>query len=476
MVYSHDAFGLGNLRRMLSICEHLLAHWPDLSVLLVSGSPMIHEFRLPKGLDYIKLPCLNRGCSGELSAKYLGTSMEETVALRSQLIYSAATHFKPHLLLVDKKPTGLQGELQTTLTYLKHKLPNSQCVLLLRDILDTPKKTTKEWSQYGYYQTIQSFYHRILVVGMQSVFDLVQAYCLPLPVAYKVRYCGYIRKPESGMSRAEARSQLNLNPTDRLVLVTPGGGEDGYALVHSYLLGLARLQSKAFAHDSSASFVEFSSIESSSTDSPLAESSSTESNVSFHSLVLCGPEMPAQQRRALQSLADACSNVIFKDFTLDLLSYLKSSDAVVSMGGYNTLTEVLAFGRRAVVIPRVRPSQEQWLRTTQFAKKNWVTMLSPGQSTPDVFIQQVLAQLVQPIRLPQGIDFDGLPNVLSYLKELRLPAATKPSNPTPSKQLPPKLSAQSSLRSSSQPSAQALSVPSASVIPSAPYPPQCLLA
>ncbi|MEL7224866.1 MAG: glycosyltransferase, partial [Cyanobacteria bacterium J06576_12] len=53
MVYSHDAFGLGNLRRMLAICEHLLTRWPNLSILLVSGSPMIHEFRLPVGLDYI---------------------------------------------------------------------------------------------------------------------------------------------------------------------------------------------------------------------------------------------------------------------------------------------------------------------------------------------------------------------------------------------------------------------------------------
>ncbi|MEL7316717.1 MAG: glycosyltransferase, partial [Cyanobacteria bacterium J06559_3] len=119
MVYSHDAFGLGNLRRMLTICDYLLSCWPRLSILLVSGSPMIQGFRLPKGLDYIKLPCLNRGIAGDISAKYLGTSTEETVALRSQLIYSAACHFKPDLLLVDKKPAGLKGELTQTLEYLQ---------------------------------------------------------------------------------------------------------------------------------------------------------------------------------------------------------------------------------------------------------------------------------------------------------------------------------------------------------------------
>lgn len=104
MVYSHDAFGLNNLRRMLAICEHLLSNWPNLSILLVSGSPMVHDFRLPKGLDYIKLPCLTLDTSGELSTKFVGTSIEKTVALRSRLIHSAAVHFKPTLLLVDNSP------------------------------------------------------------------------------------------------------------------------------------------------------------------------------------------------------------------------------------------------------------------------------------------------------------------------------------------------------------------------------------
>jgi len=58
LVYSHDTFGLGNIRRMLCICEYLLEALPTLSILLVSGSPMVHSFRIPRRLDYIKLPCL----------------------------------------------------------------------------------------------------------------------------------------------------------------------------------------------------------------------------------------------------------------------------------------------------------------------------------------------------------------------------------------------------------------------------------
>ncbi|MGL4882281.1 MAG: glycosyltransferase, partial [Waterburya sp.] len=30
MVYSHDAYGLGNIRRMLAICKYLLKYIPNL--------------------------------------------------------------------------------------------------------------------------------------------------------------------------------------------------------------------------------------------------------------------------------------------------------------------------------------------------------------------------------------------------------------------------------------------------------------
>jgi predicted glycosyltransferase len=89
MVYSHDGFGLGNICRMLAICTHLLDSIPELSILVVSGSPMLHSFRIPKRLDYIKLPCLNRDTLDEMSVKYLETEINETVKLRSELILSA---------------------------------------------------------------------------------------------------------------------------------------------------------------------------------------------------------------------------------------------------------------------------------------------------------------------------------------------------------------------------------------------------
>src|SRR5271157_3109489 len=126
MVYSHDTFGLGNIRRMLAICTHLHASIPDLSVLIITGSPMLQSFRVSQGIDYIKLPCLKRTESGDLGARFLDLEIEEIVRLRRELILSTVVSFQPDVVLVDKKPDGLARELEPSLRYIKCNLPQTR--------------------------------------------------------------------------------------------------------------------------------------------------------------------------------------------------------------------------------------------------------------------------------------------------------------------------------------------------------------
>lgn len=385
MVYSHDTFGLGNIRRMLAICEHLLDAIPEFSTLLVSGSPMLQSFRLPQRLDYIKLPCLNRGEGGELSAKYLGTTIDETLKLRANLILSAAVSFKPDLILVDKKPQGLRGELESTLNCLQTYLTQTKLVLLLRDILDSPDTTIKEW-QNGYSEAIQQFYDLVLVVGVPEVFDLRKEYQLPASVSQKVQFCGYIRK-EFGLKRCSIiRQELQLAPKERLVLVTPGGGEDGYRLIDTYLSGLAWLPT---GHN-------------------------------IRSLVICGPEMPPLQRKALYEAAEKYPHVWIHEFTDDLMSYMDAADTVVSMAGYNTVCEILSLRKRAVVVPRIKPSQEQWIRAERMAHLGLFTAIHPDHLTPQGLMYALLEELGSSSGHPPAsqFDLDALPRITQEISTL----------------------------------------------------------
>lgn len=387
MVYSHDGFGLGNIRRMLAICSYLLDTTPGLSILLVSGSPVVHSFRMPQGLDYIKLPCLGRSNSGELSAKYLGTATDETLTLRSELIKATAINFKPDLLLVDKKPYALLGELKDTLAYLKIYYPQTKAVLLLRDILDTPEATIKDWHKHRYYEGTEMFYDQILVVGMPEIFDIAKEYQFPEAIAQKVRYCGYIRRQPGGKPRQILRQELQINPDEQLVLVTPGGGGDGYRLVNTYLSGLAQLPPQ---HN-------------------------------IKSLIVCGPEMPPIEMEALYQVAAQYPKVQIREFTDDMMSYMEAADAVVSMAGYNTICEILTFGKRAVVVPRAQPVKEQLIRAERMASLGLFKAIHPDVLTPENLMRATLEQLDnQNNSLPpvSCLDLDALPRIAHHLHTL----------------------------------------------------------
>ncbi|MEO1006600.1 MAG: glycosyltransferase, partial [Cyanobacteria bacterium J06638_38] len=378
MVYSHDAFGLGNIRRMLAICQHLLKFMPNLSILLVSGSPMLHSFRLPAGLDYIKLPCLNRGQAGTMSVKYLNADIESILKLRAELILAAAKNYQPDLLLVDKKPSGIQGELHATIEYLKQNLLKTKFVLLLRDILDTPEKTIQEWQREGYYQQVKSVYDRLLVVGMQEIFDLNQQYQFEGEIANKVRYCGYIRKETGSKSRQMVFQELGLQPDQKLVLVTPGGGEDGYFLVNNYLQGLEQQSDRL----------------------------NTEK---VHSLIICGAEMPQSQQEQIWQQAQQYPEVTVWEFSNDLISYVDAAEVVVSMCGYNTITEVLQQGKKAIVVPRIKPGQEQLIRASSLAEAGLIKMIHPQQLSPNLLIKTLLDSLtsVNASEAVKSLDFVG---------------------------------------------------------------------
>ncbi len=384
MVYSHDGFGLGNIRRMLAICTHLLDSIPELSILVISGSPMLHSFRLPKRLDYIKLPCLNRGKSGEMSVKYLGTEIDETVKFRSELILSAIANFKPDIFLVDKKPYGIRNELKAAIEYLKTKLTETSLILLLRDILDHPDVTIPEWQKHGNNEAIHRFYDRVLVVGTPEIFDICQEYQLPPMVAEKVQFCGYIRTELGRKSPNLIRSELRLSPEEQLILVTPGGGEDGYRLIDTYLSSLVLLPD----------------------------------SYKFRSLIICGPEMPLEHQAALQQKAAAYPQVLIGEFTDDLMSYIAAADAVVAMGGYNTTCEILSAGKPAVVVPRIKPSREQCIRAEHLSKLGILAAIHPNDLTPDILLRSLLQQLQTPQISFPTINLDGLPKISQYISTL----------------------------------------------------------
>lgn len=386
MVYSHDTFGLGNIRRMLAVSHHLLAAVPDVSVLLVTGSSMVHEFRMRPGLDYIKLPCLSRVGRDEYSAKSLGTGIGQLMQLRSELILASAREFNPDVVLIDKKPDGVKHELRPTLTHLRTHRPDCRIALVLRDILDSAEATIASWREKNYFATLRSHFDAVLILGAPAVFDAAREYKFPADIRRRTRYCGYLRRPKpSPAETMRCRTGLLSGCEKKLALVTPGGGEDGYALVRNYVAAAASLKE-------------------------------------VRSVVVCGPEMPAAQRAEITAAARGNASIAVSEFTGEMLTIMAAADVVVSMAGYNTVCEILSLNKRAVTVPRTHPVREQWIRGERLARLGLLEAIHPDKLTPEGLAEAVNRQLAAgPLPPSFPASLEGLDGVARWVRE-SLPA------------------------------------------------------
>jgi predicted glycosyltransferase len=395
MVYSHDTFGLGNIRRMLSICNHLHESIDDLSILIISGSPMLQSFRVGSGIDYIKLPCLKRSESGALGVKFLPMEAEEIIRLRRELILSTVVSFKPDVVLVDKKPDGLASELEPALRHIRCALPNTLVSLVLRDILDDPGPTIETWTKHGYNNILHWYYDKVLVLGSRSIYDVCAEYEIPAVLSRKFVYCGYVAREDKLQDRSKLRHALGVGEDTSLVLATAGGGEDGFNVL-------------------------LKSIEASQRLSP---------SLNPHTLVVTGPEMPSFKRSQLIAAAAHSPAISVVEFLPDLLSHMNTADVVISMGGYNSICELATLNKHAIIVPREIPVREQSIRMERIGRYGPILTISPRDLDAHALCEAIQTQLQNCHRCDSGVwhlDMGALPRI-SRLIEQHAQQSTSPA-------------------------------------------------
>src|SRR5947208_14258178 len=119
LLYSHDTFGLGNIRRSLLLGELFGSDYPQGAVLLMTGSPMIQAFRIPDRMDYVKLPCVNRVNAEHYEPQFLLDCAPEARQTPRDLLERKALALRPDLPIVDKRAAGVGGGLLATLPTLR---------------------------------------------------------------------------------------------------------------------------------------------------------------------------------------------------------------------------------------------------------------------------------------------------------------------------------------------------------------------
>ena len=192
LIYSHDTFGLGHLRRCRAIAHALVGAFSDLSVLILSGSPIIGSFDFRARVDFVRIPGVIKLRSGEYTPLSLHIDIEQTLEMRASIIEHTAAVFDPDIFIVDKEPLGLHGEVERTLKLLSAR--GTRLVLGLRDVLDDPDILREEWERKQVMPALKSLYDEIWIYGLPGIHDPLDGLNLSADIRDKSLFTGYLRR------------------------------------------------------------------------------------------------------------------------------------------------------------------------------------------------------------------------------------------------------------------------------------------
>jgi len=379
LIYSHDTFGLGHLRRCRAIAHALVDRFKHLSVLILSGSPIIGSFDFRLRVDFVRVPGVIKLRNGEYTSLNLHLDIAETLNMRASIIRHTAEVFRPDVFIVDKEPLGLRGEALDTLKMLKAS--GTRLVLGLRDVMDEPKLLEPEWRRKNVVPALRELYDQIWVYGLPQICDPLEGISLPAKVRQKMIYTGYLHRelPQ------RAPHQLPAITERPYLLVTTGGGGDGEQLVEWVL--------RAYEHD------------------PL---------LPYPALLVLGPFMQPELQAQFMARAEKLKRVEAITFHNNMETLVARAAGVVAMGGYNTFCEVLSLDKRALIVPRTAPRLEQHIRASRAARLGLISMLSEDATLDPMRMAAALRNLPRQ-SLPSEVIVPGLLEGLSNVGRLVAP-------------------------------------------------------
>ena len=361
LIYSHDSFGLGHLRRCRAIAHAIVDRFKGVSVLILSGSPIIGSFDFLPRVDFVRIPGVVKLHNGEYQSLGLHIDLDQTMAIRAAIIEQTAETFRPDLFLVDKEPLGLRGEVARTLKMLKAR--GTTLVLGLRDIMDEPALLLREWKRKKVLPALEHLYDEIWVYGLAGFADPLHGVACPASVRSKMIYTGYLR-------RAVPHLETSEPPVSRepYVLVTVGGGDDGMAVLDWVLA--------AYEQDAT---------------------------IPLGAVIVTGPFMAAEQQRRFRERAERLERIEVLTFDAHLEILMERAVGVVAMAGYNTFCEILSLDKRAILVPRVLPRREQVMRAMRAAALELAHTLDPEQPHEPALMISALHELRgQPVPSQRG--------------------------------------------------------------------------
>jgi predicted glycosyltransferase len=263
---------------------------------------------------------------------------------------------------------------------VKENKLSTRIVCGFRDILDEKEKISEEWTRKGALSVLDEYYDSIFVYGDEDKFDFCSEYSLPENLVKKVVYTGYIQ-PSSSLGKEFF--PLDFQKDRPIVTFTLGGGGDGWNYIDIFL--------------------------------QMIESRQVGDDVNF--VLLTGPFANVPLVERAKKLEAARNNFKVLEFTSNSLGLFDRSKLVISMGGYNSFCELLQMRKFPLILPRVRPREEQLIRAKVFRQLGFCDYIHPGELSPELLGRKIREMVSTEQSALPVFKADGLENVARIIEE-----------------------------------------------------------
>ncbi len=353
-VYCQHVLGIGHFFRTLEICRHLVSH--DV-VLIVGGT--LPDLALPSHIRSISLPALMMDQNfTSLHAPEPTRSVSEILQQRKAILFNAVREERPDMFVIELYPFGRKAfrfELDPVLESIASgQLPRSTVICSLRDIL-VEKKDTRAYEE-RVIRILNRWFDGLLVHADPDWISLDETFSRVKDIAPPVVYTGFVAQRPTPGDRERIRQYLELGASERLIVISAGGGNVGGKLCEATTAAFRFLPKDG----------------------------------GFVGQVFTGPFLDEADFRRIGAIAP--SNVQVDRFTPEFPAFLAAADLSISMAGYNTCMNILATGVRALVLP-FSQNREQEMRANRLADKGFVSVLQEADLVADRLAERILAAI-----------------------------------------------------------------------------------
>jgi predicted glycosyltransferase len=371
---SQHNLGVGHLNRTSNIA-HSLLKIKGSKVWQITCGPEVKIISRDRRIKFVQLPALvqdNLG-STKLVSFDKSKTIDEVSSERVRALKNLFKKNKPDVFITEFFPFAphrLYDTIVPVLKEIKNNYPACSIVCSSRDIpvchleeVDSKKVNEVE-------RIFNEFYDLLLIHSDKDICSIegLSAYS-KLKISCPIKYTGYVCMQKSA-------NQSDFVKGD--VLVTVGGGRDGFDIINT-AIGSAKLMPK----------LDF--------------------------VMVCGPFMNDTNFNELAKSASGLKNVKLYRYIKDLRNNLNNFRLVVCAGGYNTIIESLNVRVRIISIPR-KGSYEQINRVKYFAKKNLLKIISESSLSEKELVKQISFSLKDNVH-SASINFSGMENTLKLIME-----------------------------------------------------------